>query len=182
MTSSSQLEARRPAGPATRARGGPSRAGGEWRLRCPAHADDEPQPVCRTVLGRHGTLLNCKAGCDAEEIVADLGMGLDDLFLDEDALVEVDAGFEPSSTRRPSRTGSPTRPSNASGNGWRRGDFRPRRAAVAEIADPKSERGLRRAAAGPAPLSAPIGGTSHGRGLAEADIDGSATGAWVDSR
>ena len=70
------------------------RAGGEWRTRCPAHDDDGPSLYVALSLDRRNTLLNCKAGCDAEDIVAALDMNLDDLFHDEDDLVEVDGEFD----------------------------------------------------------------------------------------
>src|SRR5947208_2760864 len=76
-----------------RERGEVRRAGGEWRTRCPAHPDDGPSLYVALSLDGRNTLLNCKAGCDVEDIVAALEMGLDDLFHNEDGLVEVDDAF-----------------------------------------------------------------------------------------
>src|SRR4051794_25644288 len=77
-----------------RERGEVRRAGGEWRTRCPAHPDDGPSLYVALSLDGKNTLVNCKAGCDAEDIATALEMGLDDLFHDEDGLVEVDDGFD----------------------------------------------------------------------------------------
>jgi hypothetical protein len=79
---------------ALRGRGEVRRAGDEWRARCPAHDDRGPSLYVGLSLDRRCVLLNCRAGCDAEDVVAALGLGLDDLFVEDDPLVEVDARFE----------------------------------------------------------------------------------------
>lgn len=50
-----------------------------WLARCPAHDDRHPSLSLReTADGR--VLLHCFAGCAVAEIVAAVGLGLDDLF------------------------------------------------------------------------------------------------------
>lgn len=54
----------------------------QWSARCPAHADRVNS--LHIALSRDGKiLLNCKAGCDTEEIVKKIGLGMQDLFPDE---------------------------------------------------------------------------------------------------
>jgi len=52
---------------------------GRWLARCPAHEDRSPSLSIRdTDDGR--TLLHCFAGCSVEQVVAALGLKLEDLF------------------------------------------------------------------------------------------------------
>lgn len=52
---------------------------GRWIARCPAHEDRSPSLSIRDMEdGR--TLLHCFGGCEVEEIVAALGIKIDDLF------------------------------------------------------------------------------------------------------
>jgi hypothetical protein len=69
-------------------------AGGEYRARCPAHDDGTPSLYIAVGLSGDRIVVRCNAGCDVEAIVGALGLGLDDLFLDDDATVEVDDDFE----------------------------------------------------------------------------------------
>ena len=50
-----------------------------WNSRCPAH--DDKQPSLSISEGREGrVLLYCHAGCQIEDIVAALNLGMSDLF------------------------------------------------------------------------------------------------------
>lgn len=52
---------------------------GQWSARCPAHADKGPSlSVRETPEG--SVLLHCFAGCEAAEIVAAMGLSMNDLF------------------------------------------------------------------------------------------------------
>ena len=52
---------------------------GSWKALCPAHDDREPSlSVSEGDDGR--ALLNCFAGCETAEIVAELGLKMSDLF------------------------------------------------------------------------------------------------------
>ena len=71
-------------------RGPVGRSGGEWRTRCPAHADTGPSLYVRFMPDSRNTLVDCKAGCDPEDIVSQLGLSMSDLFHDDDEEVEID--------------------------------------------------------------------------------------------
>src|SRR5438445_11668047 len=54
-----------------------------WSAKCPAHADTTPSLSISE--GEDGTVLvNCFAGCSTEAVVAELGLGMRDLFRDRD--------------------------------------------------------------------------------------------------
>jgi hypothetical protein len=71
-------------------RGPVCRAGSEWRTRCPAHADTDPSLYIRNVSESGNILVRCSAGCSAEAIMQRLGLGMSDLFHDDDTEVEID--------------------------------------------------------------------------------------------
>jgi|GEM_PF-1766746 len=54
------------------------RANGEWRMKCPAHEDDNPSLDIRE--GERGLLLQCRAGCSVEAVCSALGINVGDLF------------------------------------------------------------------------------------------------------
>ena len=59
--------------------GGARRYDGSWKALCPAHEDREPSlSVTEGDDGR--ALLKCFAGCATEDIVAELGLEMKDLF------------------------------------------------------------------------------------------------------
>jgi hypothetical protein len=66
------------------------RGAGRWSARCPAHSDNSPSLSIRE--GDRGILLKCWAGCTLEEITAELGLRVTDLFFD--------AGLSDSTERR----------------------------------------------------------------------------------
>ena len=52
---------------------------GRWMARCPAH--DDSQASLSVTEGRDGrTLIKCFAGCEVEDVVEAVGLGLRDLF------------------------------------------------------------------------------------------------------
>jgi hypothetical protein len=75
-------------------RGQVRRARGEYRTRCPAHDDSDPSLYVALSPDHTCTLLNCKGGCEAEAIVAALGLGMDSLFHHDDDLVEINGEYE----------------------------------------------------------------------------------------
>lgn len=52
---------------------------GRWSAVCPAHADRRPSLSIRE-LDDGRLLLHCFGGCDVDEVVGALGLGLGDLF------------------------------------------------------------------------------------------------------
>ena len=48
--------------------------GSEWRTRCPAHDDHGPSLYVQYMPETSNTLVRCSAGCDAESVVAALGL------------------------------------------------------------------------------------------------------------
>jgi hypothetical protein len=57
------------------------RSGKEWKAKCPAH--DDHTPSLSIAAGRNGcVLLNCRAGCTLDEILAAIGLTRKDLFPD----------------------------------------------------------------------------------------------------
>jgi hypothetical protein len=59
----------------------PRRSGDEWSLRCPAHDDQHPSLGMR-VTDTGVVLLNCRAGCDTNDVLAAVGRTMRDLFPD----------------------------------------------------------------------------------------------------
>lgn len=51
---------------------------GRWKARCPAHQDRSPSLSIRHVDER--TLLHCFAGCEANDVLAAVGLSLSDMF------------------------------------------------------------------------------------------------------
>jgi hypothetical protein len=58
---------------------GARRYDGSWKALCPAHEDREPS-LSVTEVGDGRALLKCFAGCATEDIVAELGLEMKDLF------------------------------------------------------------------------------------------------------
>lgn len=58
---------------------------GRWTACCPAHGDKSPS-LAITLLDDGRILLKCFAGCSAFEVVAAVGMDMQDLFPKEDKL------------------------------------------------------------------------------------------------
>ena len=57
----------------------PKTAGKAWSARCPAHPDQRPS--LSIDIGDDGRcLLDCKAGCDTTDVVAEIGLEMGDLF------------------------------------------------------------------------------------------------------
>lgn len=54
---------------------------GKWYARCPAHDDKSPSLSIKDTGTR--TLIHCFAGCEAEDILAAVGLGWKDLYRDE---------------------------------------------------------------------------------------------------
>ncbi|WP_027949849.1 hypothetical protein [Haliea salexigens] len=52
---------------------------GKWMARCPAHDDKGPSLSIRDV-GDGRTLVNCFAGCGANDVLASIGFELSDLY------------------------------------------------------------------------------------------------------
>tara|TARA_R110000803_G_scaffold60838_3_gene120360 strand:+ start:7240 stop:7647 length:408 start_codon:yes stop_codon:yes gene_type:complete len=50
----------------------------KWLARCPAHEDGSPSLALRQIDDR--VLIHCFAGCSAPDIMASMGLTLDDLF------------------------------------------------------------------------------------------------------
>ena len=67
------------AGPSRRE---PKKSGRGWSVCCPAH--DDKSPSCTVTLGKSkaGVNVECKAGCDAEAVLAAVGLTFRDLYLD----------------------------------------------------------------------------------------------------
>ena len=62
-------------------RGPVVRDGGDWRGRCPAHADDGKRGDLTFRAGDDGRIiLHCWGGCDAKSVVSSLGLQWSDLF------------------------------------------------------------------------------------------------------
>lgn len=61
---------------------GVRREGSHHKARCPAHTDSSPSLSVR--LGDRGVLLRCFAGCTHQDVVAALGMRVEELFYDYD--------------------------------------------------------------------------------------------------
>ncbi|MDA1095317.1 MAG: AAA family ATPase [Acidobacteria bacterium] len=60
---------------------GAKRSGAGWQARCPEHADRTPSlTISEGDDGR--TLVHCHAGCPVEDILAAVGLALQDLFVD----------------------------------------------------------------------------------------------------
>jgi hypothetical protein len=76
-------------------RGPVRRAGGEWRTRCPAHADSGPSLYVRDQGDAGNILIRCNAGCDTEAILGRLNLAMTDLFYDDEAQVEIDDDLAP---------------------------------------------------------------------------------------
>ena len=53
----------------------------QWSARCPAHAD-RVNSLHIALSGDGKILLNCKAGCNTEDIVNKIGLRMQDLFPD----------------------------------------------------------------------------------------------------
>jgi hypothetical protein len=77
-----------------RERGPVRRANGEWRTTCPAHDDRGPSLYVALAPSGERLLVHCNAGCDVEDVMADLDMDLGDLYLDDDSTVAVGDDFE----------------------------------------------------------------------------------------
>lgn len=60
------------------------RTGDRWMVRCPSHNDQTPS--LEVWVKRDRVLLKCFAGCDAQTIVAALGLSMRDLFERRDEL------------------------------------------------------------------------------------------------
>jgi hypothetical protein len=73
-----------------RERGPVRRAGGEWRTRCPAHADSGPSLYVRDQGAYGNILIRCNAGCDVEAILERLNLTMSDLFHDGESEVDID--------------------------------------------------------------------------------------------
>jgi hypothetical protein len=98
-----------------RAHGQVRREGGEWRSRCPAHADRNPSLFVRYVPESGNVLLRCSAGCRIEDVLSKLGLRLSDLFHDDELMVEIDddlapAANQPMDSTQGSSTTAPTAP------------------------------------------------------------------------
>jgi hypothetical protein len=101
----------------------PRKAGSEWEARCPAH--DDRKPSLGVNEGDDGrVLINCRAGCSFEAVLAALGLEKADLFV-------------PSGKRSSSRSSKALR-SKASANGNGRGY----KTALEAIAWTASKKGL----------------------------------------
>jgi hypothetical protein len=145
-----------------RERGEVRRAGDEWRARCPAHDDGSPSLYVALSLDRKVTLLNCKAGCDAEDVVTGLGMSLDDLFHDGDGQVEVAAEFGENDATPPAGvtpTGTDGEPTDSPG------------VLVGEVAGPDVRHEVYGQLLDLLPLADRHRQALRGRGLGEAHID-----------
>lgn len=55
---------------------------GQWSARCPAH-DDRRSSLSVSIGDGGRVLLNCHAGCSAEEITSSLGLSMKDLFVED---------------------------------------------------------------------------------------------------
>jgi len=58
---------------------------GRWTACCPAHVDKNPS-LCITMLEDGRILLKCFAGCSAFEVIAAVGMDMQDLFPEQNKL------------------------------------------------------------------------------------------------
>ena len=52
---------------------------GRWAARCPAHDDKSPSLGIRD-MGDGRTLINCLAGCGAEDVLSAIGLDMGDLY------------------------------------------------------------------------------------------------------
>ena len=79
--------------------------GRQRKAQCPHHADRDPSLSITDAASR--VLLNCKAGCDTDDVLADLGLARRDLFNEPTASApqaELDAMAGPVPLRARSRT------------------------------------------------------------------------------
>lgn len=65
------------------------RHGDSWSMRCPAHEDK--QASMKVSKGRKATIMYCHAGCSTQEILDELGVGMEQLYYD----------YDPNSTSNP---------------------------------------------------------------------------------
>lgn len=89
----------------------PTRAGKEWRCRCPAH--DDSTPSLNITTGDDGrALLNCRAGCTTKAVCEAIGLSLADLFATDAGRLGERNGRSPRSQRLSTSTGTRPRHSN----------------------------------------------------------------------
>ncbi len=67
--------------------------GQEWEALCPVHGDRKASLHATEGEGRR-VLLNCKAGCEVEDIVAALGITMRDLFPQKEPMAQIAATYD----------------------------------------------------------------------------------------